>query len=79
MFYFRLIATAGATNAASVTFLVPLSAVLLGTLVLGEHLAPTTFVGMALIFAGLAALDGRLFARVARRRSGAIEAQRTST
>jgi drug/metabolite transporter (DMT)-like permease len=53
--------------------------VLLGTLVLGEHLAPTTFVGMALIFAGLAALDGRLFARVARRRSGAIEAQRTST
>jgi drug/metabolite transporter (DMT)-like permease len=79
VFYFRLIATAGATNAASVTFLVPLSAVLLGTLVLGEHLAPTTFVGMALIFAGLAALDGRLFARVARRRSGAIEAQRTST
>lgn len=64
--YFRIIATAGATNAASVTFLVPVSAVLLGTLVLGERLAPGTYVGMALIFAGLAALDGRMVRLAAR-------------
>lgn len=61
--YFRLIDVAGATNAASVTFLVPVSAVLLGTLVLGERLAPGTAAGMACIFAGLVALDGRIFAR----------------
>lgn len=34
-----------------------------GALVLGERLAPTHFVGMALIAAGLAAIDGRLFKR----------------
>jgi drug/metabolite transporter (DMT)-like permease len=58
--YFRILATAGATNAASVTFLVPVFAVLLGTLVLGEHLAPTTIIGMIVIFTGLATLDGRI-------------------
>jgi len=51
---------AGATNASTVTFLAPIVATLLGTLVLGEHLAPTTVVGMLVIFAGLAALDGRV-------------------
>jgi drug/metabolite transporter (DMT)-like permease len=58
--YFRILATAGATNAASVTFLVPVSAVLLGTLVLHERLAPSTLAGMVVVFAGLAVLDGRL-------------------
>jgi drug/metabolite transporter (DMT)-like permease len=58
--YFRILATAGATNAASVTFLVPVSAVLLGTLVLHEKLAPSTLAGMIVIFFGLAVLDGRL-------------------
>jgi drug/metabolite transporter (DMT)-like permease len=64
--YYRIIATAGATNAASVTFLVPISAILLGTLALGERIAPTTIAGMLVIFAGVALLDGRvlrLFAR----------------
>jgi len=58
--YFRILATAGATNAASVTFLVPIGAILLGWFVLGEHLAPTTLAGMAVIFAGLLLLDGRI-------------------
>jgi drug/metabolite transporter (DMT)-like permease len=70
VFYFRILATAGATNAAAVTFLVPISAVLLGTFFLGERLAPTTFAGMALIFAGLAALDGRIFSAWRRDRAG---------
>ncbi|MDB5070463.1 MAG: permease protein [Candidatus Eremiobacteraeota bacterium] len=60
--YFRILATAGATNAASVTFLVPVSAVLLGTLVLHERLAPSTIAGMLVIFLGLALLDGRIIA-----------------
>ena len=57
--YFRILATAGATNLLLVTFLVPVSAILLGTLLLGETLRPKHFAGMALIGLGLAAIDGR--------------------
>jgi drug/metabolite transporter (DMT)-like permease len=57
--YFRILATAGATNLLLVTFLIPVSAILLGTLVLGETLQPKHFAGMALIGLGLAAIDGR--------------------
>jgi drug/metabolite transporter (DMT)-like permease len=64
--YFRLLASAGATNSLLVTFLIPVTAILLGALFLGEHLAPRSFAGMALIAAGLAAIDGRLFRRLSR-------------
>lgn len=57
--FFRLLATAGATNLMLVTLLVPVSAVLLGVLFLGETLTPRQFGGMALIALGLAAIDGR--------------------
>jgi drug/metabolite transporter (DMT)-like permease len=59
--YFRILAAAGATNLLLVTFLIPVSAILLGALVLGEVLLPRHFFGMALIGIGLAAIDGRLF------------------
>jgi drug/metabolite transporter (DMT)-like permease len=58
--YFRILARAGATNVLLVTFLVPVSAILLGAAVLGERLEPRHFAGMALIGMGLAAIDGRL-------------------
>jgi drug/metabolite transporter (DMT)-like permease len=58
--YFRILASAGATNVVLVTFLVPVTALLLGTLILGEHLTLMALAGMALIFAGLAVIDGRL-------------------
>ena len=58
--YFRILASAGATNLLLVTFLIPLSAILLGGFVLGEHLDPRHYAGMALIGCGLAAIDGRL-------------------
>jgi drug/metabolite transporter (DMT)-like permease len=61
--YFRLIDAAGATNAILVTFLIPATAILLGALFLGESLALRHFLGMALIGLGLAAIDGRVFAR----------------
>ncbi|WP_206185471.1 DMT family transporter [Sphingosinicella sp. CPCC 101087] len=61
--YFRLIETAGATNAILVTFLIPATAILLGATLLGESLAPRHFGGLALIVFGLAAIDGRVFAR----------------
>lgn len=57
--YFRILATAGATNLLLVTFLVPISAILLGTAVLGEQLKPQHVAGIALIGLGLAAIDGR--------------------
>jgi drug/metabolite transporter (DMT)-like permease len=57
--YFRILATAGATNILLVTFLIPVSAILLGALVLGERLDAIHFIGMALIALGLAAIDGR--------------------
>jgi len=68
--YFRLLASAGATNSLLVTFLIPVTAILLGALILGERLEPRHFAGMALIGLGLAAIDGRLFRRPAAGRSG---------
>ena len=61
--YFRLLASAGATNSLLVTFLIPVTAILLGVLILGERLEPRHFAGMTLIGLGLAAIDGRLLRR----------------
>jgi len=57
--YFRLLARAGATNLLLVTFLIPISAILLGSIFLGEILQARHFAGMGLIGLGLAAIDGR--------------------
>ena len=64
--YFRILATAGATNLLLVTFLIPVSAILLGVLVLDEVLLTKHFIGMALISVGLAAIDGRLWGMLRR-------------
>jgi drug/metabolite transporter (DMT)-like permease len=60
LIFFRLLARAGATNVGLVTFLIPVSAILLGVLVLGETLAMRHMAGMALIGGGLVLIDGRL-------------------
>ncbi|MDQ8755844.1 DMT family transporter [Sphingosinicella sp. LHD-64] len=70
--YFRLLASAGATNSLLVTFLIPISAILLGALFLGERLEPRQFAGMALIGLGLAAIDGRLLRLLRRERPAAV-------
>ena len=67
--YFRILAAAGATNLLLVTFLVPVSAILLGILVLHEALLARHIAGIALIGTGLACIDGRL-PRAAWRRAG---------
>jgi len=59
--YYRILAAAGAVNLLLVTFLVPVTAILLGALFLHERLAVNHFVGMACIGLGLAAIDGRVF------------------
>ena len=66
--YFRILALAGAVNLLLVTFLIPVSALLLGVGVLSEAVHPMAYAGMATIFAGLAVIDGRLFKLI--RRSG---------
>jgi len=62
--YFRLLRSAGATNSLLVTFLVPVSAIILGTVFLGEHLNLRQIMGMGLISVGLMAIDGGLLERL---------------
>jgi drug/metabolite transporter (DMT)-like permease len=57
--YFRILAKAGATNLLLVTFLIPVTALILGGAMLGERLETRQFAGMVLIALGLAAIDGR--------------------
>jgi drug/metabolite transporter (DMT)-like permease len=61
--YFRLIDRSGASNAQLVAFLIPVFAVLLGSLMLNEKLTSGQAGGAVLIAAGLVILDGRLFRR----------------
>jgi drug/metabolite transporter (DMT)-like permease len=76
--YFRILASAGATNALLVTFLVPVSALLLGSAFLKERFALTDFVGLLLIGCGLAAIDGRIL-RAAKQRFAQGGRHRTRT
>lgn len=62
--FFRILASAGAVNVALVTLLVPVSAILLGTLIMGEELAARHYAGMGLIGIGLLAIDGRIVDRL---------------
>lgn len=77
--FFRLLASAGATNIALVTLLVPVSAILLGVLFLGEALTLGEAGGMALIGLGLAAIDGRPWARLRQARAARPSASATSS
>ncbi|WP_022703078.1 DMT family transporter [Pseudorhodobacter ferrugineus] len=67
LIYFRLLASAGAVNLALVTFLIPVSAIGLAVLVLGETLALRHVAGMTLIGLGLTVIDGRLRQRFRRK------------
>jgi drug/metabolite transporter (DMT)-like permease len=69
--FFRIVGLAGATNASLVTLLVPPSAILLGTVFLGETLQWIEWAGMMVIALGLVVLDGRLATFVQRRASAA--------
>ncbi|PCJ94263.1 MAG: EamA family transporter [Hyphomicrobiales bacterium] len=64
--FFRLLATVGATNLLLVTFLVPVTASILGIVFLGEQLTLTDLLGILLIGLGLSAIDGRLWRKAAK-------------
>ena len=57
LIYFRLLARAGATRLSLVTFLIPVSAVAMGVAFLGEEVLPRHLAGLALILAGLLAMQ----------------------
>jgi drug/metabolite transporter (DMT)-like permease len=59
--FFRIIARSGASNVMMVTLLIPVTAILLGWLVLGEPLAPREIVGALVIGSALIVIDGRVF------------------
>lgn len=67
--YFTILKRAGATNIVLVTFLVPVSAILLGMTFLGERLDSHHVIGMATIALGLALIDGRLLVFLKSRRT----------
>jgi drug/metabolite transporter (DMT)-like permease len=67
--YFTILKRSGATNLVLVTFLVPVSAILLGIAFLGESLDIHHLVGMATIAIGLALIDGRLLTFLKPRRA----------
>jgi drug/metabolite transporter (DMT)-like permease len=58
--FFRILGRAGATNLLLVTFLIPVSALLLGVAFLAESFTVHQLIGMLLIGLGLAVIDGRL-------------------
>ena len=66
--YFRILAAAGAVNLSLVTFLIPPVAIMLGIALLGETLQARHLAGMALIFAGLVLIDGRVLPKSTTRR-----------
>jgi drug/metabolite transporter (DMT)-like permease len=74
--YFRILASAGATNLLLVTFLIPVSAILLGVMVLSEQLTAAQLAGMGLIALGLAAIDGRIPRWFGGESSGAADVRR---
>lgn len=73
--FFRLLASAGATNLGMVTLLVPISALALGILFLGEVLTFRQIAGMVLIAMSLIAIDGRLYLWLIRRNSSAGQSE----
>ena len=65
-FYFRVIDSAGASNAMLVAFIMPVVAIILGVVALGETVEVKELAGAALIALGLIAIDGRLLPQAGR-------------
>jgi drug/metabolite transporter (DMT)-like permease len=60
---YRLLPRVGGVNFSISTLIAPVSAIVLGVLVLGEQLTPLEILGVVGIFLGLIVMDGRLVRR----------------
>jgi drug/metabolite transporter (DMT)-like permease len=69
--FFHLLVRAGASNVMLVTLLIPVTAVLLGNIFLGEPLRPAEIAGAMVIAIGLLFIDGRAVRGLTGRRAGA--------
>jgi len=58
LLYFRLIANVGPTRTSTVTYLVPVWALLYGAMLLGEGITARSILGLVLILAGVAGVSG---------------------
>ena len=65
--FFRINPSAGPTNVMLVTLLIPVTAALLGVLILGESLASNQMAGALIVASALVVIDGRLLGWLARR------------
>ena len=61
--FFKILVRAGASNAMLVTLLIPVTALLLGNIFLGEPIQAKEIIGAMIIGAGLLFIDGRLIMR----------------
>ncbi len=61
--YFQILSSSGAVNLLLVTFLIPISAIVLGYFFLDERLSIQHFIGMGIIGLGLSIIDGRLWSK----------------
>jgi len=64
MLYLHVIRAVGATNTLLVTFLVPVTALIMGVVILGESLNQHAILGMLVIFIGLVVVDGRIIRKL---------------
>ena len=63
LIYYRILARAGATNVLLVTFLIPVSAITLNVIIMGDVMGWNVIVGTVLLAIGLMSIDGRVFVR----------------
>jgi drug/metabolite transporter (DMT)-like permease len=66
---YRLLQDEGVTAASTVTYLLPIVAVILGAMVLGEPITWNLFAGTAIVLAGVAMSDSRGVTRLPLQRS----------
>ena len=77
LLFFRLISSVGATQTATVSYLIPLFGTVWGVAVLGEHVGATTLVGMVVILCGVLLVTGAH--QALRRRGGVARALRRAS
>jgi drug/metabolite transporter (DMT)-like permease len=59
--FFQILRRSGSTNVMLVTLLIPVTAILLGHLVLGESISLRQMIGALVIGSALLLIDGRVF------------------
>ena len=70
--FFKILVRAGASNVMLVTLLIPVTALILGNVFLGEPIQSKEIIGAFIIGAGLLFIDGRVITRLTGKRAAAV-------